>query len=132
MSDPPPPPSIDAAWSFLLERNDLDPAVREMIGAASSRPALRRLFPYLSLETRLRFSLRAEWPYSRGHPWLATIDQGRVDDGPAFDSDDEVSRIQAHPARGRADPRLRDLARIVLDAISDDDLLDEVRRRGLK
>jgi len=70
----------------------LVPAGREMVQAAFARPDLRRLFPYLSLDTRLKFRATAEYPYSVGYPYLHYVDPDCVLDGPAFELRDGEQR----------------------------------------
>jgi hypothetical protein len=43
-----------------------------MVEEAFAQPELRRLFPYLSLDTRLKFSATTEYPYSERYPYLLT------------------------------------------------------------
>jgi len=78
--------AVDRQWQWLLaERGGLAPEVNRMIAAAASRPELRRLFPYLSLEHYLHFSFTTEWPYTEGLPFLRYVDPNSVLDGPAFE-----------------------------------------------
>ena len=85
--------SIEDAWSELLQRGDLAPEVATMIRSASVRPELRRLYPYMSLESRLRFSATSEYPFSEGYPYLQFVDPSRVFDGPAFELRDADNRV---------------------------------------
>jgi len=77
--------AVERKWHWLLAETGLAPKVSQMIAAAASRPELRRLFPYLSLDHYLHFSFTSEWPYTEGLPFLRYVDPNSVLDGPAFE-----------------------------------------------
>ena len=65
--------NIEDVWDWLLSRPDLGTRMREMIRAASKRPTLRSLLPYLSMERTLKFSQTTEWPFSEGFPSIKCV-----------------------------------------------------------
>jgi len=63
------------AWVWLVNRSDLGTRMREIIQGASKRPALRRLFPCVSMERTLKFSRTTEWTFSEGLPSIQWVGQ---------------------------------------------------------
>ena len=61
---------IERRWNYLLEQDDLDEEVKQMIREAWRRPALKRLFPFLSLNHTLRFSGSTKEPYTWDRPFI--------------------------------------------------------------
>jgi hypothetical protein len=61
---------IEEQWAWLLGREDLDGEVKQLIREASRRPALRRLFPFLSLRHTLHFSGSTLEPYTWDRPFV--------------------------------------------------------------
>jgi hypothetical protein len=76
--------AIETQWQWLLTWDDLSPKTREMVAAARQRLQLGRLFPYLSLERTLKFSVTTEWPYSEGFPSIACLDPDETLEGPGY------------------------------------------------
>jgi hypothetical protein len=64
---------VDNEWKWLLTRENANPEMTVLIQAASQFPALRRLFPYLSLSDHLRFSRSTEYPFSPDYPYVSHI-----------------------------------------------------------
>jgi hypothetical protein len=65
---------VEEQWEWLLHRKDLSPEVRALVRAASDRVELRRLFPFISLHRRLRFSALTREPYEWHYPYVLHAD----------------------------------------------------------
>src|SRR4051812_26245830 len=68
--------NIEDQWQRLLADRDLEDAVQEMIREASRRPALRRLYPFMSLDHTLRFSGSTQTPYTWDRPFVVCKQDG--------------------------------------------------------
>src|SRR5256885_15303869 len=69
--------TIEMKWRELISDTDEDANeyVRRIAQCASREPALRRLYPYASLND-LRFSRKTSYPYDRDLPYIATTPFG--------------------------------------------------------
>ena len=78
-----PAEKVERQWSWLLQRDELQAGVQDLVRAAYARPALRALFPFMSLGRYLRFSRTTREPYTWDYPYVkvdgATY-QARADD----------------------------------------------------
>jgi hypothetical protein len=68
---------IELKWRELLNdaEEDANEFVQRIAECASHEPALRRLYPYASLND-LRFSRKTQYPYDRDLPYVATTPFG--------------------------------------------------------
>lgn len=64
---------VEHEWSWLLARDDMAEGVKDMIRHAAERPALRRLFPFLSLKRSLRFSGTTREPFTWDRPFAMHV-----------------------------------------------------------
>ena len=63
---------IQRQWDFVLNHPEED--IRRIAERASKEPALRRLFPYVSMRN-LRFSRATTYPYDP-LPYILTVEPG--------------------------------------------------------
>lgn len=67
---------LESQWSFLLEKCASDPGMKALLERLHGRRDLRGLFPFVSLDTRLRFSRDVESRSSHDIPYLRSRGDG--------------------------------------------------------
>jgi Family of unknown function (DUF6193) len=76
---------VDKQWRWLIQDAPVSPEVRALIRAAAEVAPLRRLFPFLSLHRRLRFSAVTREPYQWHYPYIVhnegSVYEARAGDG---------------------------------------------------